>query len=225
MAVKGVKLPIDGSTGRQRGFGYVEFGSVEDLTRALLMSGQLVNGRPVRLDISDAKPQDSGSGRDQFGGGGAFQRNWREGHEVVSSSSLREPAAPADWRNKPHPAAPAAVAADWRSTTAPVTERDPNLLAQFNKNRPAKPKSVAGRSPSPVKRQPAQSFPEEQKERPQLKLAPRTKPIEGAAAASSDYSRSAKPNPFGAAKPKQLDDPALKLAAPRSEPSAEKEAS
>lgn len=217
--MKSIKLPIDSSTGRQRGFGYVEFESVEDLTRALMMSGQLINGRPVRLDISDAKPQ----GRDQFEAASSTKKNWREGHEVVSSS-LRESASPADWRNKPHPAASSTAPNGWRSTTAPITERDPGLPAQFDKNRHPKAKNVAEQSPSPVKKQPLQSFPEERKERPQLKLAPRTKPIDDEpAAASSDYSRSSKPNPFGAAKPKQLDDPTLKLAAPRPEPSTEKD--
>lgn len=72
-AVVGVRLPTDMDTGNPKGFGYVQFGSVEEAQEVFgKMSGALVLGRPVRLDYSTPRPprnNDSPGGRGGRGGG------------------------------------------------------------------------------------------------------------------------------------------------------------
>ncbi|KAM0802358.1 hypothetical protein BDR22DRAFT_879954 [Usnea florida] len=71
--VIGVRLPTDMETGSPKGFGYVQFGSVEEAQEVFgKMSGALVMGRPVRLDYSTPRPprnNDSPGGRGGRGGG------------------------------------------------------------------------------------------------------------------------------------------------------------
>ncbi|CAD6571172.1 MAG: hypothetical protein ASARMPREDX12_004152 [Alectoria sarmentosa] len=71
--VLGVRLPTDMDTGNPKGFGYVQFGSVEEAQEVFgKMSGALVLGRPVRLDYSTPRPprnNDSPGGRGGRGGG------------------------------------------------------------------------------------------------------------------------------------------------------------
>lgn len=70
----GVRIPTDPETGNYKGFGYVTFGSVEEATSALeAMQGSYIEGRPIRLDYSQPRPQNNGSprgGRGGFGGRG-----------------------------------------------------------------------------------------------------------------------------------------------------------
>ena len=60
-------------SGKPKGFGYVQFASVEEAQEAFgKMSGALVLGRPVRLDYSTPRPSrnnDSPGGRGGRGGG------------------------------------------------------------------------------------------------------------------------------------------------------------
>ncbi|CAF9940377.1 MAG: hypothetical protein ALECFALPRED_008534 [Alectoria fallacina] len=71
--VLGVRLPTDMDTGNPKGFGYVQFGSIEEAQEVFgKMSGALVLGRPVRLDYSTPRPprnNDSPGGRGGRGGG------------------------------------------------------------------------------------------------------------------------------------------------------------
>ena len=71
--VLGVRLPTDMDTGKPKGFGYVQFGSIEEAQEVFgKMSGALVLGRPVRLDYSTPRPprnNDSPGGRGGRGGG------------------------------------------------------------------------------------------------------------------------------------------------------------
>ncbi len=66
--VKSVRLPTDRDTGRPKGFGYIEFESVDGAKAALeASSGAEIAGRAIRLDYS--QPRDSsGGGRGGFGG-------------------------------------------------------------------------------------------------------------------------------------------------------------
>jgi len=84
-SVMGVRLPTDKDTGDMKGFGYVEFATVEEAQKVFgLMSGATISGRPIRLDYSTPRPpRDSGGG---FGGGrgggrgrGGFDRGGRGG--------------------------------------------------------------------------------------------------------------------------------------------------
>lgn len=69
-----VRLPTDMETGQPKGFGYVSFGSVEEATTALeALQGHYLEGRPIRLDYSQPRPQNNGAprgGRGGFGGRG-----------------------------------------------------------------------------------------------------------------------------------------------------------
>lgn len=70
--IKGIRLPTDRDTGNPKGFGYIEFNSVEEATSAYeALQGVDVAGRPVRLDYaSERQPNDSAGGRGGFGGRG-----------------------------------------------------------------------------------------------------------------------------------------------------------
>ena len=61
-----VRLPTDRETGRMKGFGYVEMGSIDEAKAALdALNGQDVDGRSIRIDYSGARAQNNNS----FGGG------------------------------------------------------------------------------------------------------------------------------------------------------------
>jgi len=59
---------IYGADGQSRGFGYMDFNSVEDATKALEFNGTDVDGRAIKLDYAPEKGSGGGSG----GGRGGF---------------------------------------------------------------------------------------------------------------------------------------------------------
>lgn len=65
-----VRLPTNPENGYIKGFGYVEFASVDDATTALnAMQGAHIAGRPLRLDYSTPRADGGGGGnRGGFGG-------------------------------------------------------------------------------------------------------------------------------------------------------------
>ena len=68
--VVGVRLPTDQETGNPKGFGYVEFASIEDSKAAFeAMKGAAICGRPIRLDYGHARASTGGSPRGGRGGG------------------------------------------------------------------------------------------------------------------------------------------------------------
>ena len=85
--VLGVRLPTDKDSGNPKGFGYVQFGSVEESQEAFnKMTGAVIMGRPIRLDFSTPRPprEDSfgggrGGGRGGRGGRGGFDGGGRGG--------------------------------------------------------------------------------------------------------------------------------------------------
>ena len=85
--VMSVRLPTDKDTGAPKGFGYVQFGSVQESQDVFgKMTGFVFQGRPIRLDYSTPRPprDDSfGGGRGGRGGGrggrGGFDRGGRGG--------------------------------------------------------------------------------------------------------------------------------------------------
>jgi len=83
--VLGVRLPTDKDDGRPKGFGYVQFGTVEESQEVFgKMTGAVIMGRPIRLDYSSPRPpRDESGGRGGRGGGrggrGGFDRGGRGG--------------------------------------------------------------------------------------------------------------------------------------------------
>lgn len=73
--IMGIRLPTDPESGRPKGFGYVQFSSVDEARQAQGdLNGQELDGRPLRLDFSTPRPSNGGSprggGRGGRGGGG-----------------------------------------------------------------------------------------------------------------------------------------------------------
>lgn len=67
--VVSVALPLDSSTGKKRGFAFVEMGSQEEAEAAIkALNGQTVETRQITVSISRPKPQ--GGGGNGFRGGG-----------------------------------------------------------------------------------------------------------------------------------------------------------
>ncbi|MCJ1262721.1 hypothetical protein MMC22_002591 [Lobaria immixta] len=82
-SVIGVRLPTSMDDGNPKGFGYVQFSSVEEASEALNnMSGATICGRPIRLDFSTPRSNNSGDGPRGGRGGrgrGGFDRGGRGG--------------------------------------------------------------------------------------------------------------------------------------------------
>ncbi|MBZ0230878.1 MAG: RNA-binding protein, partial [Deltaproteobacteria bacterium] len=67
-AVEDVHLVTDRETGRPRGFGFVTMGTAEEAQKAIEgMDGQMLDGRPLRVNQADERPRGGG------GGGGGFR--------------------------------------------------------------------------------------------------------------------------------------------------------
>lgn len=75
--VIGVRLPTNVEDGNPKGFGYVQYSSVEEATEAIeKLAGVSICGRPVRLDFSTPRTNTGDSPR---GGRGGFDRGGRGG--------------------------------------------------------------------------------------------------------------------------------------------------
>jgi nucleolin len=75
--VNEVRIPTDRETGKPKGYGYVQFSSVDEAQEALnQMNGQDVAGRRIRLDFSSppANRQGNDGGRGRGGRGGFTPR-------------------------------------------------------------------------------------------------------------------------------------------------------
>lgn len=68
--VLGIRLPTDPESGRPKGFGYVQYSSVDEARQAYNdLNGADLNGRSVRLDFSTPRQNNGGGGG---GRGGSF---------------------------------------------------------------------------------------------------------------------------------------------------------
>ena len=72
--INGIRIPTDRDTGAPKGYGYIEFGSIDEAQTALdSMNGQDVDGRNIRLDFSTPRdPANSGGRGGGRGGRGGF---------------------------------------------------------------------------------------------------------------------------------------------------------
>ena len=64
-SVKAVRLITDRDSGRPKGYGYVEFNTAEQATKAIGFTGTDLDGREVRIDISTPRPENSNPRREQ----------------------------------------------------------------------------------------------------------------------------------------------------------------
>ncbi|KAJ5772201.1 hypothetical protein N7520_002730 [Penicillium odoratum] len=68
-SILGIRLPTDPESGRPKGFGYVQYSSVEEAQNAhTQLAGTEIDGRTLRLDFSTPRP--AGGDRGGFGGRG-----------------------------------------------------------------------------------------------------------------------------------------------------------
>jgi cold-inducible RNA-binding protein len=66
-----VKVIVDRESGQSRGFGFVTMGSNEAAQRAIsAMNGTMLDGRALRVNEAEDRPQRSGPGGGGGGGGG-----------------------------------------------------------------------------------------------------------------------------------------------------------
>jgi RNA recognition motif-containing protein len=69
--VTDVHIVTDRTSGQSRGFGFVTMGSPAEATKAIeSMNGADLDGRPLRVNEAEERPQRSGGGGGGFGGGG-----------------------------------------------------------------------------------------------------------------------------------------------------------
>eukprot|EP01136_Pigoraptor_vietnamica_P029326 Opistho-1_new@87371 len=95
LKITNVRLVTDRETGKKRGFGYVEFGDVESLQRAVDSSGRPFMGRDIKVDVSESKER---PGRD---GGFGGSRGYDGGEDRTAGSWRTEGAGPLPPRERP----------------------------------------------------------------------------------------------------------------------------
>ena len=70
-SILGIRLPTDPESGRPKGFGYVQYSSVDEARAAFNeLNGAELAGRPVRLDFSTPRANNGGGDRGGRGRGG-----------------------------------------------------------------------------------------------------------------------------------------------------------
>lgn len=78
--IQGIRLPTDPESGRPKGFGYVQFSSVDEARGALnALQGSEVGGRPIRVDFSTPRQNNGDSPRGGGRGGRGGDRGGRGG--------------------------------------------------------------------------------------------------------------------------------------------------
>ena len=80
--VTSARVVTDRMTGRSKGFGFVEMPNAEQAEAAIAaLNGSEMDGRPIRVNQSQPKPQDDrhGGGRGGFGGGRGGRSGGRGG--------------------------------------------------------------------------------------------------------------------------------------------------
>lgn len=153
---------------------------MEGLTEALLCNGKQLKGRNCRVEIASPR-QEEREGRTLAG-------NWRDNHKVVESAPAFGKRADEAQGERPGRApAVAAPPGNWRDTAKPVVAEtaSPTMRPTFSRD--------TEKPSGPPKR-------------PELKLLPRSKPVEPneKKLATEEYEKSSKPNPFGSAKPREV---------------------
>ena len=69
--VTDVHIAVDRDSGQPRGFGFVTMGSAQDAAKAIAqLNGALLDGRALRVNEAQERPQRGGGGGGGYGGGG-----------------------------------------------------------------------------------------------------------------------------------------------------------
>ena len=89
--VNSVRLVRDPMDQKLKGFGYIEFTSLDALKAGLALSGTNYDGRPVRVNVADNKPQGQGAGG--FGDRGGRSIDPDEGRSMMGPWERRGPLA------------------------------------------------------------------------------------------------------------------------------------
>ena len=162
------RLGKDRKTGKQGGFGYVEFGTAEDLLTLLnLPPPTQIRGRDIKVDVATQRQQPSGGDRGaSFRGSGRGSRTNLSGSlDDIDGSKFR-----------------GGRGSMSRNGSGRNDNNNNGNRRNSNNNRQRKDDNSSNNGgPPPI--------------RPSLKLAPRTKPADGAEGGSSS-------SIFGAAKPR-----------------------
>ncbi|KAJ2110168.1 Eukaryotic translation initiation factor 4B [Coemansia sp. S142-1] len=135
--VQTVRLVRDRETDRPKGFGYVQFETLDSLKEAVAKDGSEMGGRQLRVNVSEARPNQGGGAQEDRTGGAT---NWRRADALPvettspfesrsssgfgrsasgfgrTASSGREPREP----REPLPPSVAEKVSDWRVHKEPV---------------------------------------------------------------------------------------------------------
>jgi nucleolin len=68
-SITSVRIATDRETGNPRGFGHMEFETVEAATAAVALAGTNIAGRAIRVDFAGQRPAGGAGGGGGFGGG------------------------------------------------------------------------------------------------------------------------------------------------------------
>ena len=69
--VREVAMPTDRETGQPRGFAFVTMGNAQAADAAIAqLNGQMLEGRPMKVNEAQERPPRGGGGGGGFGGGG-----------------------------------------------------------------------------------------------------------------------------------------------------------
>ena len=93
--IAGVRLPTDPESGRPKGYGYVQYASMDGARTAFNeLNGAELNGRPIRLDYSTPRPSNNnngggfrggrGGGRGGRGGGRGGQQGFNKNRGAIA---------------------------------------------------------------------------------------------------------------------------------------------
>lgn len=76
--VREIAMPTDRETGQPRGFAFVTMGSDKEASNAISqLNGQILDGRPLRVNEAQERPPRGGGGGGFGGGGGGRDRGPR----------------------------------------------------------------------------------------------------------------------------------------------------
>ncbi|CED84059.1 FOG: RRM domain [Phaffia rhodozyma] len=88
LSITSIKI-ISDFEGKPKGFGYVEFGTLDDLKQAMARTGESVGGRTVRISV--AEPPKNGVRSSQFGGAADEKSSWRREGPLPALENTRRP--------------------------------------------------------------------------------------------------------------------------------------